>query len=236
MARRLLASLLAVTALALAGCADDRTSDAPEATLPAAPSAPAVPHHIGDAERLDDGADEPGFAAFRETLRAIVARRDTAALLALVAPTARLSYGDDAGGPDGFRQMWFSGTPPGGESVWDLVPRLLDGGSVDEDGAVTVPAVGGYVPEGLDPFETVAVVQARVPARASATDTTRIATVGHAYLPLRGPQADGVWPVTLPDGRAAVVAWADALSPVGYRAVFWDDGDGWRLHTFLQGD
>lgn len=237
MARRLFPAALLVGLFGVAGCSDDQTAAPMGTSAPRAePVAAPVPHHVGTAEQIDDGAAVPGFSAFRETLRGIVARRDTAALLEIVAPTARLSYGDDPGGPDGFRAMWFSGTPSGGDAVWEVLSRVLTGGSVDEDGAVTVPAVGGYVPEGLDPFATVAVVRDRVPARVSATDTTLVGTVGHAYLPVRGPVADGVWTVTLPDGQTAAVAAADALSPVGYRAVFWDEGAGWQLHTFLQGD
>ena len=64
--------------LALAACR-------PDAAPPPDP-APAGPEVAGGLELVDDGASDPGFAAFRDTLRAVVARRDTAALLALTAP------------------------------------------------------------------------------------------------------------------------------------------------------
>ena len=29
---------------------------------------------------------------------------------------------------------------------------------------------------------------------------------------------------------------SEVLRPTGYRAVFWDDGDGWQLRSFLSDD
>ena len=82
-------------------------------------SEPAGPPVVtGTFRPVDDGAAVAGFGAFRDSLLAVVARRDTVALLATVADGARLSFGDDAGGPAGVRAMWFSGTPPGGVALW----------------------------------------------------------------------------------------------------------------------
>ena len=131
---------------------------------------------------VDDGADDPAFAAFRDSLVAVVARRDTAALLAAVAPGARLSFGDAAGGPAGFRQMWFEGTVPDGEPVWDVLARALRAGSVETDGAYTLPYVFGAWPsDSVDAYTHVAVVGEGVEARESPSDTSRVvARVSHA--------------------------------------------------------
>ena len=222
---RLFPLLLALPVLLLACEPDASPSEAPvEAEVPA---------FRGDLTSVDDGAETEGFASLRDSLRAVVARRDTAALLALVAPDARLSFGDTPGGPDGFRALWFEGAPD--EPIWDLLPRLLDGGSVEEDGAVIVPAIATLWPESLDPFANVAIPGDDVTAF-DAPDGTPLATLSRTTLPTSGPAADGWRPVTLPDGRAAVVPEPAVLSPVGYRATFWDDGDGWHLRSFLTGD
>lgn len=224
--------LLAATALlALAACQPDASPE-----LDADPEVPAeLPTFSGDLALVDDGARDPGFSAFRDTLRAVVARRDTAALLALVAPDARLSFGDTPGGPEGVRAMWLDGEPPTGEPIWDVLDHVLDGGSVAEDGAVSVPFVAGLWPEDLDPFEHVAVPGRDVPAL-DAPGGEPAVRLTEVALPVDGPPEDGWWHVTLPDGRTAIVAVEDAYSPVGYRATFWDDGDGWRLRSFLAGD
>ena len=219
--------------LVLAACQPD--ADAPGADAPDDGAEADVAVVTGDLAPVDDGAEDPAFAAFRDTLRAVVARRDTAALLAVVAPDARLSYGDDPGGPDGLRAMWLAGETPTGAPVWATLRRLLDGGSVDEEGAVTLPFVAALWPQDLDPFEHVAVTGRDVPARA-APDGNVVARVTEAALPVTGPASGGWRPVRLPDGREAVVADSLTASPVGYRAVFWDDGDGWLLRSFLAGD
>ena len=198
-------------------------------------AAPEVPTVTGDLLLVDDGAADPGFSAFRDSLRAAVARRDTAALLAVVAPGARLSFGDEPGGPDGLRRMWFDGPPPDSAGVWTVLGHILGGGSVNEDGAVTVPSVAALWPEALDPFAHVAVPSQGVEAL-DAPGGRAVARLSEVVLPVTAPAAAGWQPVQLPDGRGAVVAAAETMSPVGYRATFWDDGDGWRLRSFLAGD
>ena len=199
-------------------------------------SPPDVPTYEGDFAFVDDGAADPRFVAFREALRDVVARRDTAALLALVAPTARVSFEPGpAGGADGLRALWFSGGTPTGTPVWDVLGAALDGGSVEEDGAFTVPFVSGLWPSDLDPFGHVAVVGRDVPVY-DAPGGAVVALASEVVLPAPAPAQGGWQPVRLPSGADGVVAAGRALSPTGYRATFWDDGDGLQLQSFLGGD
>ena len=213
-------------ALTLAACQPDPAE--PDVAL-----APAIPTYAGDLAPIDDGTAVPGFSAFRDTLRGVVARRDTTALLAAVAPGARLSFGDGDGGPEEFEQTWFEASPD--ESIWAVMDHVLDNGSVEEDGAVVAPFVAGFWPDTLDPYSTVVVSGRDVPAF-DRPDGAEVARLSEIALPTTAPGDDGWRPVTLPDGTGAVVAADAALSPVGYRATFWDDGDGWRLRSFLAGD
>ena len=219
--------LLVLAASILAGCTDRA-------------SGPAVVD--GTFPSVDDGAANAGFAVFRDSLRAVVARRDTAALVATVGEGARLSFGDAAGGPDGLRAMWFAGSPPGGEPLWAVLGRLLDAGSVEEDGAVTVPYVFGAWPDSVDVFTHVAVVGDRVEARLAGSDTAGVAAlVSHAILPVgspaSGPATGDYQAVRLPDGTEAFVPAASVMSPVGYRATFFPDEAGaWKLQTLVAGD
>ena len=217
-------SIFALVPLLLGAC----TPDAPEAD-----SAEPLPAYAGDLEFVDDAQGVTAFAVLRDTLRAVIARRDTAALLDRVGADARLSFGDAPGGPEGFRSMWFDAPPD--EPVWDLLARILDGGCVEEDGAIVVPAVAALWPDDLDPFGHVAVLGDDVDALAQPGGDP-VASLTRIVLPTTGPAEDGWQPVRLPDGSAAVVPVDAVLSPVGYRATFWEDADGWRLRTFLAGD
>lgn len=216
--------LLGLVAIGLAACAgsDD------------APSEDALPIVVGTGELIDDGALSPGFSAFRDSLRTIVARRDTSSLLALVADDAQLSYDDAPGGPDGFRAMWFDAEVP--EPIWVVLDRILSAGSVEEDGAFTVPFVAGLWPEELDPSAHVVVVGDSVLAT-DAPDGTPLAQLrGVHTLALSDTARSGAWHVRLPDGRDAYIHRAQAASPIGYRATFWqtDDAD-YELHVFVSG-
>jgi len=218
--------LLFLCALALAACQSD--PEVPVETEPVAIT--------GDFALVDDGTEDEGFVVFRDTLRAVVARRDTAELLALTAEGARLSYDDAPGGPDGLRALWFEGDTPTGAPIWTTLAEILDGGSVDEEGAITVPWIAVLWPhEELDPYAHVAVLGEDVPAY-DAPGGTVLATLTETAVATTGEPRGGWQPVALPDGRQAVVADSLTLSPVGYRAAFWDDGDGWRLRSLLAGD
>ncbi|MEM1057296.1 MAG: hypothetical protein AAGI52_17395 [Bacteroidota bacterium] len=227
-----LRTFAATAALALVGCADDPPP-------PPGPPPPAVLSFEGDYTPVDDGANVPGWETFRDSLRATLARRDTAALLAAVAPDARLSFEEETlVGGIGLRDMWFRGVTPEGRDPWRTLAGVLDGGSLDEDGAVIAPFVTGLWPEEHDPLSSVAIVEADVPARESPMDSsTVVATVSHLILPALALPEDGWRMVQLPDGRAAYVVAGQALSPIGYRATFWPELDGtWKLRSFLAGE
>ena len=200
------------------------------------PERPDVPVYRGDFALVDDGAADPAFSALRDALRAAVARRDTAALLALVSPTARVSFEPGPpGGPDGLREAWFEGATPTGTPLWDVLGTALGAGSVEEDGAFTVPFVPALWPSDLDPFGHVAVVGQDVPVRERPGGAV-VALVSDLVLPTSAPALGGWQLVRLPDGTDGFVRAERALGPTGYRAVFWDSGDGLRLQSLLGGD
>ena len=221
---------LLLTLLALAACRPDASADAEGDAPPEA-----IPVVVGEVAPVDDGAAVEGFAAFRDSLRGVIARRDTAALLDFVAEDARTSFGDTPGGPAGVRARWFEGDTPDGEPLWDVLERALAGGSVAQDDAVVFPFTAGLWPDDLDPFTTVAVPGPETPAFDAPGGET-VALVTDAALATTGPPQGGWQPVALPDGREAVVEATRAYSPVGYRGTAWADGDGWRLRAFLAGD
>lgn len=219
-----------VLALALSACADRDDPAAPDCCAIPEP----LPTFAGSFLPLDDGASVPGFARFRDSLRSVVARQDTAALLARVAPGAQASFSGTATGPDAFRAVWFSGPTPNGLSLWRTLGAVLEAGSVEEDGAITAPYVYGMWPGEKDPGAHVAIVRGDVTAYAQPGGIGPVAEVAHIILPTGGAAAGGWQPIRLPNGDAAYVPSDVALGPAGYRASFWEDAEGrWRLQSFL---
>ncbi|GAB5534788.1 MAG: hypothetical protein Rubg2KO_10370 [Rubricoccaceae bacterium] len=190
----------------------------------------------GEGAFIDDGAENSSFAVFRDTLRAIVARQDTAAFLQMVAAKAQLSYDDAPDGPDGLRALWFSNETSPPEPLWTVFNRLLAAGSVEEDGAFTLPFVAGLWPEDLDPFAHVAAVGDSTIARHQPGGSEVARLSGVLILPLSDNTNSDTWHVVLPDGSIAYIPRTSAVSPVGYRATFWQDDGDWKLQVFVSGD
>ncbi|MEO0558698.1 MAG: hypothetical protein AAF170_11015 [Bacteroidota bacterium] len=216
-------SSLLLLAFGLAAC---EPSSSPEA----------LPVFTGGDAFMDDGVDNPGFAVFRDTLRSIVARQDTLAFLSLVADDAKLSYDEAPGGPEGLRALWLADDASPPEPLWTVFDRLLSAGSVEEDGAFTIPFVAGLWPESLDPFAHVAAVGDSTIARRQPDGREVARLSGVLILPLSDLTDADVWNIVLPDGSEAYIPRTHAVSPVGYRATFWQEEDDWKLQVFVDGD
>ena len=192
-----------------------------------------VPVFEGDFTRVDESASDPDFQAFAGALGAAVSARDTSALLSLVAPTARFSFDDAPLGPEGARRVWLDDRS---DAFWDAIERVVAGGWVGEEDAMTAPYVFALWPSALDPFAHVAVPGPRASAHSRPRGEI-VARLSSIAVPVLGPPEQGWWPVTLPDGSAAYVHAADAVSPTGPRVTCWPDADGaWRIQSMLTGD
>ena len=190
-----------------------------------------------------DEAD-PSFRSFRDTLLDALARKDTTALLAAVAPDIRTSFGAD-GGIEDFRSMWALDDPR--SRVWSELARVLGmGGAFLSDSAFAAPYVYAIWPDSLDAFEYVAVTSpAAVVRTAPSASADTLGTASHSLLPYedwRGVPESPVEPDTswagilLPDGRTGWLHAADVHSPVGWRAIFEMRDGRWRMAAFIAGD
>lgn len=191
---------------------------------------------------VDEAVRAPDFFTFRAQLQAAVARRDTAALLAVVHPDVRNTFGDD-NGIAAFRRRW--GLAEGGDDLWrELGLVLALGGSFSDDSTFTAPYVFSAWPDTLDAFEHVAVIGRGVRVRAAPDAASAVigvlsfAVVPRVYDPKRGTEpASSRWvAVRLGDGRTGFVAAGYVRSPVDYRAIFRRRGGQWQLLTFIAGD
>ena len=186
---------------------------------------------------VDEAAQQPDFFAFRARLQEALARRDTEAVLAVVHPQVRTSFGDH-GGHDGFRRHWRPDAPD--SSLWSTLATVLAlGGSFVEDGSFHAPYVYSRWPDEVDAFEHRAVVGASVRVRAHPEAAAPIAgSVSFGIVAVDAPADPGSpWVrVRLPDGTRGYMAQRYLRSPVDYRAIFQRHDGRWQLTALVAGD
>lgn len=219
-ARRALAALLPAAILAAEGRA---------ATSLEAQEARVLP--------VDEAVKDAGFFAFRAGVQRAVAERDTAALLAVVHPDIKLSFGGDYGAAR-FRKMLADST----ERVWEELGTLLAlGGRFYDDSTFAAPYTFTDSPNDVDPFEALIALSDSVPVHVapdSASDVAAVLSFGvvrHAW-DLRDPVPWGWTAVRLADQTLGYVRSRAVRSPIYYRAVFDRHGWRWRMTTYIAGD
>ena len=198
----------------------------------AAPKSPTL-------EPVDEGPRNPSFAAFRDSLRAALARHDASAVLAVVDSNIKIGFGGDDG-IAAFERQWH---PRSMDSpLWrELGATLALGGTFDGSGSFVAPYVYSRWPEAIDAFGYVAISGTGVRVRARPSlDGPIIARLSYAIVPVAAGKLrseDAEWTrVQYAPGRSGYVASRYARSPVGYRAFFTRGAAGWRMVMFLAGD
>jgi hypothetical protein len=198
-----------------------------------AQAAPSVPQLLP----VDEAPRRPDFLAFRQELQAIVERRDVPALLKVLDPNIKVSFGG-GDGIDGFKKKWKLDSNQ--SDVWNELGWVLaHGGTFEETDAFRAPYVYSRWPEKFDPFEHVAVVGSQVRIRsAAAKDAPIIETLTYAIVQLDlESDSQGQWTaIKLTNGRAGFVASQLLRSPVDYRAFFNRVDGRWRMTAFVAGD
>ena len=185
---------------------------------------------------VDEASTRPDFFSFRAGLQRAIARHDAAALMAVVHPQIKNSFGGDDG-IDNFRTMWQVDEPQ--SEVWDVLGTVLALGGLFHDADTFVaPYVFSRWPGHLDSFEHVAVIGSNVRVRSQPdTAASSIDMVSFAILPVarQATDAEG-WTGVQIDGKIGYVASAYVRSPIDYRAIFRFEDRRWRLVTFVAGD
>lgn len=203
---------------------------------------------LGSVVPVDEAAQDPSFITFRAQLLEAVQARDTAFVLAHLAPNATLSFGGDSGA-EGFRRLWLRGDRPAGQSLWAVLTRTVALGSTYDpdpdyttaEAVATVPYVFDAPdwPVEADAFEYAAVVGEKVRVRsAPSLEAETIASL--TYTAVRAPWSTDVpegWrKVGLEDGRTGYVAARFLRSPIDHRIRFEKRGGRWTIAAFVAGD
>ncbi len=191
----------------------------------------------------DDGPQDASFVKFRDGLKAVVARKDAAALMKLVAPGIKNSFGGNDG-EGNFRKTWKPEDP--GSEIWPCLSLIVDmGGNFDSKTAFSAPYVFSAFPDDVDAFETVVVTAEDAVMRAAPKpdapimrklDRDILSVVAGPAMPQHKAGPDDWVEVVDAAGNHGFVLNRDVRSPIDYRAYFEKRKGRWLMTSLLAGD
>ena len=181
----------------------------------------------------DESTRDKSLQALLGSMRAIVRRKDSKALGALMAPDFKVEF-DLGKGPEVFRRHWESDTST--SAVWPVLDRILAlGGTFYSNTLFAAPYVYTRFPHDLDRLSHV-VATGDVPLHAQSNPTSaRVGMLKNAIVPLVTPLKPPAMlcqqpfvAVQHPELGLCYVAGTDVYSPVGHRAFFEKRQGKWR--------
>lgn len=186
---------------------------------------------------VDEAQLQPDFFTFRAHLLTTLARRDVPALLEVVDPNIKNSFGGNDGIEE-FRKMWELDQPQ--SRLWETLTALLAlGGSFNAEGWFTAPYVFSEWPDDIDAFEQIAIIGSGVRVRTAPDLASEpITSLSYAIVPLSGSTAiNDEWVgVRLPGGAEGYVSGRFVRSSLDYRAMFAKTDGQWRMKFLVAGD
>ena len=186
---------------------------------------------------VDQATTQPDFFSFRAQLIATLARRDVPALLEVVHPNIKNSFGGNDG-IDEFKQMWALDQPD--SRLWEELATVLAlGGTFSGEDSFTAPYTFSRWPDGVDAFSHVAIIGSSVRVRSAANRTApTVASLSYTIVEqVESTTPDDDWVrVRLPGGATGHVDQRYVRSPIDYRAYFSKVGGRWQMTVFVAGD
>jgi hypothetical protein len=179
-----------------------------------------------------------GYFDLRQKFEDIVKRRDAKALLAMVSPAISWSFGDDAGGKDGFGKYWSLETGKA-SPIWvelDQIVRL--GCFVQGPDNPTMPHFFGQDAGGTSPGGSALVLGPAVNLRAEPTTASAsLRKINWEVVTTQETSADGKWTKVKDAGGKTGYIRNDYLrGDLDYRIGFERKDKGWVISFFIAGD
>ena len=185
---------------------------------------------------VDEAARRSDFVDFRRRLLEAVARRDEAAILAVVDPKVRISF-DDPVSTQTFKTQVIDNPDQDFWIEFGTILRL--GGRFIESDTFGAPYTYSAWPDDFDSFECLAITGSRVRVRAAPRPDARVVTqLDYAIVAVNQGRVDtpGWRGVQLPDGRTGFVSSQFIRSPIDHRALFEFHNGRWWLMAYVAGD
>lgn len=223
--------------------APTETALPPAATAEKAPVPDPTPPCVPAPRRLcpvDEGTSDPSFASFRDAMRTAIANKDANALLAMVDPKIRTTFGA-GGGLEDFKTAWKLESKE--SRLWRELDQILSmGGTLGGEEAPPsfwAPYIYSAWPETIDAFSYVAATRAGVPVRERADDSAaEVASLDWEIVErIDSARENETWVhIRTEKGIEGFVASSDVRSPVGYRAGFSRRSGEWKMDALVAGD
>jgi hypothetical protein len=185
-------------------------------------------------------ARDRSFVAFRNALRAAIARHDAAFILSIAADNIEYSFGGDPPGRAGFARAWGLAHPATSRLWRELRAALQLGCSRDEGNEFWAPSMSLIGDEDMDTdYSTLMVaVGAGAALRAGPSEASPlIARLRWDVVTLEGGERRAAWlRATLADGRRGYIQRTLFRGFDDTRAVFAKQHGRWRMTAFVAGD
>jgi hypothetical protein len=185
---------------------------------------------------IDQCADDPALAAFRDGLRGAVERRDREALLAAVTDATIVDYGGGLGRAD-FIAAWRLDAPAT-SPVWEELGTALSLGCArDQDGSYWAPSLAVQLADQPDMFAAfIALPGAELHGAPDPASPVLAELEWHVLTVVEDDARDDWLEVELAGSGRGFVRRDRLRAMLDYRAVFERIDGRWVLAAFVAGD
>lgn len=188
---------------------------------------------------VDEAPRQSEFLKVRNQLKVAVAKKDVATLLKFLNKDIKNEFSEN-NGIENFKKIWKLSKPATSPLWKELSTVLALGGSFYGNNSFAAPYVYSKWPEGLDPFDNVAVIGKNVNVRvAPKLNSAVLAKVSYQLLPLAAGNAPPPYNwhrVKLTTGKVGYIASQYVRSSANYRAIFEKINGRWQMNAFVNGD
>ena len=191
----------------------------------------AIPQRLPPVENCSAQA---GLDEFRAQLKGIAARKDEAALLAVLAGDVEVNFGGDRG-PALFAANW-KFADSGESHVWNELRDALSHGCAASGDAWVAPSFVTQFPEKLDAFETVILPPGTQLRRDRSAASAGDGAIDWHLASIVDDRHEAWINVKLVDGRQGFVRREEVVNPLDYRLVLEKRGGKWMITAFVAGD
>lgn len=185
---------------------------------------------------IDECGSDPAFVEYRTMLTDAVARKDAAALQALVATDVRVDLG---GGTTwaAFTREWKL-DQPGESALWVELGQVIQLGCEELNDLRIMPGNFSRLGEIEDALPTYFAIETGATLRSRPDDSAPIVAALDSHLLFENLEAapDGWLNARLSDGRSGFVRLSAVRSAIDYRAGFEKRDGQWKMTSFVAGD
>ncbi|HEX6742308.1 MAG TPA: hypothetical protein VF079_11015 [Sphingomicrobium sp.] len=182
---------------------------------------------------VDQCRSDASFTKFRQSLTHIVAKKDRAGFLALLAPDVLVDFGGGTG-RKAFEEEW-KFDPAEYGNLWDQLGIMLKMGCARDGGSRIIPSLPMQVEQDFDE-EWVVVLPGAKLYREAGIESAKPTTEPWAVATVTSRAGDTLTGVRLRDGREGFIADDRLYEPLGYRMIVEQRGGKWRITAFVAGD